>query len=263
VQPNLRVLYAPSSRTSVWAAASRAVSTPSRFYNDTRFSTGAFQPPASPVIVATLMPNADLPSEKLHAYELGYRVQPNSALSVDIAAFYNEYHNIYGDVAGTPFFEMQPVPHLVLPLNWNPNLTGRSHGLEAAVNWRALDNWNLSASYSWLSLHVKPVDLLGPGSPSHQASLRSRLTLSPTFEINSALYYVSSIASLDSTLNTVPIPSYVRLDTGLVYRPSPTLELGLWGQNLLDPRHGEISSQDSGTVTQVPRTVIARITRRF
>src|SRR6185369_8939144 len=35
VQPNLRLLFAPSSRTSVWAAASRAVSTPSRFYNDT------------------------------------------------------------------------------------------------------------------------------------------------------------------------------------------------------------------------------------
>jgi hypothetical protein len=55
----------------------------------------------------------------------------------------------------------------------------------------------------------------------------------------------------------------VRFDTGLTYRPSATLELGLWGQNLLDPRHGEISSQDAGTVTQVPRTVIARITKRF
>jgi iron complex outermembrane receptor protein len=263
VQPNLRLLFAPSSRTSLWAAASRAVSTPSRFYNDTRFNVSAFQPPASPVIVAALMPNADLPSQKLDAYELGYRVQPASGVSIDIAAFFNKYRNIYGDIAGTPFFETQPVPHLVVPLNWVPDLTGRSRGVEAVVNWRALDNWNLSASYSWLNLKVKPVDLLGVGSPTHQASVRSRLALSPTLEINSALYYVDSIESLNTALETTHIPSYVRFDTGLVYRPSATLELGLWGQNLLDPRHGEISSQDSGTVTQVPRTFLAKITRRF
>ena len=93
--------------------------------------------------------------------------------------------------------------------------------------------------------------------------MRSRLALSPTLEINSALYYVDSIESLNTALETTHIPSYVRFDTGLVYRPSATLELGLWGQNLLDPRHGEISSQDSGTVTQVPRTFLAKITRRF
>jgi iron complex outermembrane receptor protein len=263
VQPNLRLLYAPSSRTSVWAAASRAVSTPSRFYNDTRFNVTAFQPPASPLVVAALMPNRDLPSQKLDAYELGYRVQPASGVSIDIATFFNKYRSIYGDTAGAPFFEAQPVPHLVLPLNWVPDLTGRSHGVEAVVSWRALDNWNLSASYSWLSRRVKPVDLLGIGSPAHQASLRSRLTLSPTLEINSALYYAGSIDSLISTLDTVRIASYVRVDTGLIYRPSATLELGLWGQNLSDPRHGEISSQDSGTVTQVPRTFLAKITKRF
>ena len=131
------------------------------------------------------------------------------------------------------------------------------------MNWRALDNWNLSASYSWLSLRVKPVDTLGIGSPAHQAQLRSRLTLSPSLELSSALYYVSSIASLDSTLDPVRVPSYVRVDTGLIYRPSATLELGLWGQNLLDRRHGEFSSQDAGTVSQVPRTILAKITKRF
>jgi iron complex outermembrane receptor protein len=263
VQPNLRVLFAPNSRTSVWAAASRAVSTPSRFYNDTRFTVSVFQPPESLPVVAALMPDPDLPSLKLDAYELGYRVQPASGFSIDLTAFLNQYRNLYGQTAGAPFFEAQPVPHLVLPLNWTPNLTGRSHGVEAVVSWRARDNWNLSASYSWLHLRVKPVDMLAVGSPAHQASVRSRLALSPAFEINSALYYVDGIDSLSSTLDTVPVPSYVRFDTGLIYHASATLELGLWGQNLFDPHHGEISSQDSGTVTQVRRTWLARITRRF
>jgi iron complex outermembrane recepter protein len=263
VQPNLRLLFAPNSHTSVWAAASRSVSTPSRFYHDTRFNVTAFEPQGSPLIVAALLPAPDLPSSKVNAYELGYRVEPMARLSVDIATFFSDYRGFYGDTAGTPIFEAQPVPHLLLPLYWNHGLTAKSYGAEAAVSWRALDNWNLSASYSWLHLRVKPVDTLGVGSPAHQANLSSRLTLLPNLEINSAVYYVGSIDSLNSTLETTHIPSYVRLDTGVIYRPSATLELGLWGQNLLDPRHGEISSQDSGTITQVPRAFLAKITKRF
>ena len=263
VQPNLRLLFAPSSRTSVWASASRAVSTPSRFYNDTRFNVGAFQPPASLPVVAALMPNTDLPSVKVNVYEVGYRAELTTRMSVDIATFHNDYHGIYGQTAGTPFFEPQPTPHLVLPLYWSNNLTAKSYGVEAAVSWRALDNWNLSASYTWLDLHVTPVDTLGVGSPAHQANVSSRFTLSPSVEINSALYYAGSIDSLNSTLDTIHISSYVRFDTGVIYRPTATLELGLWGQNLLDPRHGEISSQDAGTITQVPRTFLVKVTKRF
>jgi len=263
VQPNLRLLFAPSSRTSVWAAASRAVSTPSRFYNDTRFNVSAFQPPASLPVVAALMPNPDLPSVKVNVYEVGYRAELTTRVSVDVATFHNIYHGIYGQAAGTPFFEAQPVPHLVLPLYWSNNLTAKSYGVEAAVSWCAFDNWNLSASYTWLDLNVRPLDTLGVGSPAHQANVSSRFTLSPSMEINSALYYASGIDSLSSTLDTVHISSYVRFDTGVIYRPTATLELGLWGQNLLDARHGEISSQDAGTITQVPRTFLAKVTKRF
>jgi iron complex outermembrane receptor protein len=239
------------------------VSTPSRFYHDTRYDVLAFQPPASPVVVTALMPNPDLPSEKLDAFELGYRIEPISGVSFDIATFYNRYRQIYGQTPGTPFFEAQQVPHLVVPLKWNSDAVGTAHGAEISANWRALDSWHLAASYSWIDLRVSGAEQLGVGSPAHQASVRSRVSVSPKLEINSAAYYVGSIDSLNSSLGSTHIPSYVRFDTGVLYRPWATLELGLWGQNLLDSRHREISSQSAGTVTQIPRTWLARITKRF
>ena len=263
VQPNLRVLFAPSSHTSVWAAASRAVSTPSRVYHDTRCDARADQPPASPIIVTSLIANPDLPSQKLDSFEIGYRAEPMKRVSLDIATFYNRYRSMYGLAQGAPFFEPQPVPHLVVPLTWQASMRAHAHGAEVAVGWRPLDRWHLAASYGWLDLEAIPVNTLGVGSPVQQASLRSTLAVSSAFEISSALYYVDGIDSLAAGLQTMRIPSYLRFDTGLLYRPSATLELGLWGMNLLDARHPEASSEDAAVVSNVPRSVLGRITKRF
>jgi hypothetical protein len=48
-----------------------------------------------------------------------------------------------------------------------------------------------------------------------------------------------------------------------VYHVTSTFEIGAWGQNLLDRRHAEIVSQDSGAVYEIPRSVLARVTKRF
>lgn len=263
VQPNLRLVLSPNARATFWASASRAVSTPSRFYHDTRYDVFAFQPPASPVVVVALTPNASLPMQKLDAYELGYRVEPSKSVSVDVATFVNRYHDVFGNVAGASYFEADPVPHRVVPLQWVPNMSARAHGAEAAVNWRVTDDWQVNASYTWLHLRVKPNTTLGLGSPAQQASLRSRLSLSRSLELNSALYYVDSIDSLSSALVTRHMPSYVRADVGLLYHASAKLELGLWGQNLFDPYHPENSSQDVASVAQIRRSVLFRITQRF
>ena len=262
-QPNLRLFFAPNLRHAFWAAASRAVSTPSRFYHDARYEAAAFQPPASPVVVATMMPAPYLPSQKLDAYELGYRVEVSAGLLVDLTAFHNEYRHLYRQVPGEPFFDVEPVPHVVQPLLWRADADGRAHGVEAAVSWRPLDVWQLSANYSWLHLRAPLTEALADGSPVHQASLRSHLRLSQTLELSSALYYVDSIETLAASLGSTHIPSYERFDTGLVYRPSATLEFGVWGKNLLDPYHAESSNRNAGVMLEVPRSLMARITKRF
>ena len=263
LQPNARLLWTPAPDQSAWLSASRAVSTPSRFYTNTRFTVGGFQPPSSPVVEVALMPNANLPSEKLNAFELGYRRQLSEVFSVDLATFYNEYKQLYGAAPGAPSFVMDPFPHVVLPLNWESTLAATSYGAELEANWRPTSAWRLTGTYTWLHLRVRPDPTLGIGSPAHQWSLRSYASVSARLEISASLAYVGGIESLKTVTETVQIPSYVRFDAGLVMHPTEALQVGLWGQNLLDPHHPEISSQDSRTVSEVPRGVLLRVTRRF
>ena len=52
--------------------------------------------PGGGLYVPTYLGNTEIESEALLAYELGYRIQPNPRVSVDVAAFYNDYHNLIG-----------------------------------------------------------------------------------------------------------------------------------------------------------------------
>ena len=58
--------------------------------------------------------------------------------------------------------------------------------------------------------------------------------------------------------------SYVRLDLGTTWRPRPSLELAVWGQNLLDEAHLEnIPTQDfTGRQPQIPRSIYFKISYR-
>jgi len=262
-QPNVRLLWTPAARHDLWAAASRAVSAPPRIVSDTRFSVFAFQPPFSPVIESALMPNPDLPAESVEAYELGYRFHNDASFSADLATFYDVYHGILQALPGDPVFELQPIPHVLVPLNWTPSLTGVAYGAELSLNWSPLSAWRLTGTYSWLHLRVSPTPLYEAVSPAHQVSLRSYANLTSKLELNAVVSYVGPTESLSSATENIPIPSYVRLNVGFVLHPFAATEIGFWGQNLLDKRHAETSSQDNQLVMEIPRSFLLKVTRHF
>ena len=68
----------------MWASISRAVRTPTRVDEDIAVSDAPN--PALPFF-ARLLGNKDFKSEKILAYELGYRMQPTERLFFDVAAF--------------------------------------------------------------------------------------------------------------------------------------------------------------------------------
>ena len=70
-----------SDRDLLWASFSRAVRTPARFDRDL----------VNPGVFAG---GPDFDSEKLVAYEVGYRGQPTTATSVSVSAFYNVYDEL-------------------------------------------------------------------------------------------------------------------------------------------------------------------------
>ena len=110
---------------------------------------------------------------------------------------------------------------------------------------------------------MKPVGLLTRGSPEQQVSLRSYITLPWNLEFNSFASYVDQIDTLNNRGTTTAIPAYVRVDAGLIWRASESLEVGLWGQNLLDKQHPEFTSTNSSVLVQVPRSAAVKLTWRF
>jgi len=131
-----------------------------------------------------------------------------------------------------------------------------------SLQWQPLDSWRLTASYSYIQLAFDDESLTDTPPPSQQASLRSYVNLRRGLELNTAAYYVGAINAPLAT-GTQEIPSYVRVDTGMTWRASAALEMGMWVQNLLDRRHAEMTSFSTPMLTEVPRSFLARMSWHF
>jgi iron complex outermembrane receptor protein len=200
----------------------------------------------------------DSNSEIVIAYEAGWRRQWHRHLSTDLALFWNDYDQLFSAALAAPFPESQPVPHLVLPFNVGNAWSGHTYGLEIAADWRPLNDWRLQASYSYLQMNLNdPTGFNEGGSPRHQLSLLSSLTISPQIELNLWLRYVDELPSLQ-------IPAYATLDARLAWSPDPDLTFSLVGQNLLDDRYPEYFSADLGPAPgEIERGVYLKALWRF
>ena len=162
VEPGARLLWTPWADSSLrslssqtfWASVSRAVRTPSRV-EESFTSRMANQPfPSLPEISYG---TDDFESEKLMAYEIGYRVQPLEKLSLDLAAFYNDYD----DLRSIEVVAFLPPLTTVL----GNDLYGHTKGVEISATWKVADWWRLQPSYTYLhmNLYARP-----PGSQSRR-----------------------------------------------------------------------------------------------
>ena len=262
VQPSIRLAWTPTKKQTVWAAVSRAVRTPSYLERDILQNRSVVQPPAGPPVLVSILGNPNLNSEQLTAYELGYRIKPVEPLSFDATAFYNVYDQLIALVQGVPSFETSPAPpHVLVPLAYQNNQSAETYGAEILGEWRVTENWRLVASYTYLQAHLNPAPDFD-SNPQNQFQIHSYLNLPHHVGLDAAVYYVDQI---DSVLGdaTATIPAYVRVDFGLTWRPIKSLELGIFGQNLLDDHHLETTSYKTTVLTEMPRSVMGRIIWSF
>jgi iron complex outermembrane receptor protein len=269
LQPNLRTVWIPRPRHTLWGAVSRAVRTPSRAEHDLRLNSqvagpGELLPGPLPSVLAVLG-DRDYGSEELLAWELGYRAGLAPGLFVDAAAFYNVYDRLRATRLGEPFLEVAPAPpHLVAPVYPTNELDGETWGAELAVDWRAVETWRLSAAYTYLrvQLHaetgIDPLILIPEGdSPRHQLALRSSLDLPRDLELDLTARYVDGLPALG-------IDSSINLDLRLGWRPGSRLELSLVGQSLLEEAQVEFAPEVIPThPTGVERGLYGKLTWRF
>lgn len=251
-EPDARLSWSLSSSQNLWAAASRAVRTPSRIDHDLSQGT--------PPYLVLLKGGPDFASESVIAYELGYRARLNSTFTSSVSGFYNEYN----DVRSTSF-----TPTTILPLYFANNLQGDTYGLEFGGNCQVTSAWSLHLGYTLLRerLRVAPgqFDLSNgineTADPKHQFSIRYSLNLPGHVELDSGLRWVDSLLTNNGpTAGTVP--AYFELDTRLAWHASDRLELSLVGQNLLHNHHTEYGFPAPSRV-EIQRSLYGRLAWRY
>jgi iron complex outermembrane receptor protein len=197
----------------------------------------------------------------VYAYELGYRVEPIERVSFDAAAYFNHYDNVIIYVPGNQI--IVPVPfEIIQPVATQNGGKGNTYGGEVSGQWQPLDNLRITASYSLLKSDFQPGGAVSQNAPKQQAQLRAYFDLTSTVELNGDFSYVDRVKTLNLATPTT-VPSYMRLDLGVIWRPVKSLELGIWGQNLLQAHHQEFTSDTPTFPVEIPRSVLAKITFRF
>lgn len=237
LQPSVRLSWTPAEHQTWWAAISQAVRTPSRFDTD-------YHIPKDPPFAINGGPDFD--SERLVAYELGYRTQPRSDLTLSAAGYVNEYRDIYN------------VQTASFPYTIENGAEGHAWGLEFSGTWQPRDRWRLRAGFNHFEkdLHAKAghvvtsAVLASQGNdPANQVFLQSMLDLPGNLQLDVTARYVDALPD-------PAVPAYGTFDVRLAWTHG-AWELALVGQNLGDERHAEFA-----TYREIARSAYVKVTWR-
>ncbi|MCB1930282.1 MAG: TonB-dependent receptor [Rhodocyclaceae bacterium] len=281
LQPNLRLLYTPSERTTVWASAARAVRTASRVdrggrVNQTVLAPASAQNPLPlPVVIQA---SGDVGSEHLTAYEAGLKQRFGQRISAELAVFYNRYRDLRAGRFVAPVCQPSgaPVPeclllsadttHVLQRAEMGNGARASSRGFELSADWRAHRKLALRAGYSFLSLSIEePGDLFATDregtSPRHQGFLQASWSAARKTDVDALVRHVGR---LDAPAPGVEVPSYTELDLRLAWRPRRDLELAVAGRNLLHASHAEfVSELGDMPALEVERSVFGQLRLSF
>ena len=218
--PNARLAWKVTADDLLWAAASRAVRSPSRLDAD------LYSPEQPPFL---LTGNPDYRSEIAKVYELGFRSQPAAQWSYSVTA----YHSDYDHLRSEDLLSITP-----LHVDFGNNMTAVESGIEMWGTYQPLDAWRLSAGFSALREDRQLSGDAEAGSiptegddPSNWWSLRSSWDLPGAVQLDLSVRHVSALPDPAS-------PAYTTGDVrvGWSWRE---FELSLLAQDLFGPVHQE------------------------
>jgi iron complex outermembrane receptor protein len=263
VQPNIRLLWTPNDQQSIWASVSRAMRTPDWVEQSVSYSIATIPPtPApTPAVMLGVTGSPTFTSEKLTAYELGWRgvVKPN--LTADLALYYYDYKDAQSLAPNPPDFNNIGSGYVVQTMSFSNYGKVRSYGSEVSLDWKATENWNLRASYSYFDSDFSLVSSAPAGTlvaydqayPGNQAILWSQHKLSPKLNLDLSLRY-------NSGMHVTPVVSaYTAFDARLAWSVQRDIEASLVGRNLLGPEHAEYGSDFTSVATTIPREIFANL----
>jgi len=236
IQPSVRLAWILTSRQMVWTAVSRAVRAPSRFDADIVNLGGS------------LSGNPNFASEKVVAYEAGYRVQPRANVTLSLSAFTNRYTDLRS--LNTVSDTTRP------PFEFANDQRGTSSGIELSGAMQCTPWWRLRGGYTYFEKRLRPTAsnvypfsaAIEGDDPRNQLLVQSVMDLPHRVQLDVVTRYVDSL----------PLPAvraYATSDLRLGWAHR-SLEYAIVGQNLWRRRQPEFGS------TAIPRSVYAKITVR-
>lgn len=223
--PSGRLAWRPDDKSVVWASASRAVRNPSRIERD--------------FFIDGLVVPGRFGSEKLTAYEVGYRAQPLANFAFSATGYHHRYDELRTNDLTAPG---------VLPIFVSNTMRATITGLEGWADWDVTPWWRLSPGLNLLEkdVRLKPgsldiADFEGAGAdPSFGVKLRSQMRFDDRFEIDANLRWSDETPKLEAD-GYVGAPAYVEADLRVAWRLNEQVELAAIGKNLLHDNHAEAS----------------------
>lgn len=220
--PDLRLAWSASDTALLWAAASRAIRSPTPFDADVSELVGG---------VPFLVGNPDFQTEKVTAYEIGYRGRPTEMISLSVSGFYDVYDDLR---------TIEVTPVTFLPVFWDNRMKGETYGIEGWADVQITSWWRVSPGLRSLHKDLEfkqgASGLLGVeqagNDPRWRAYLKSSMDLGRGVTLDAIARYV----------DTLPDPrndAYYELALHVGWELSPSWQISLSGFNLLHERHTE------------------------
>ncbi len=264
--PNIRMVWTDELWT-LWGAVSRAVRLPYRAEDDV--SINLFSGPEE-MVVGRVIGDGRGESEKMIAYEAGFRVRPAHNFFIDIALYYDDYDDIMSSYQGTPFPEASPAPpHYVLPVYLDNIYDGETHGLDLTMEWTPAVWLKFSAGYTYTEMNIdvksefksdrtlKSAGWLEGESPRNRFTFRTYTDLPHNVEFDAMLYYKDELPGVGHDVD-----SYTRLDLRLGWKPVDSFDISVIGMNLLDKEHWEHEDSYFEQRSAIERSVLLKVTYR-
>lgn len=278
IQPNARITWKAAENRTFWSSLSRAVKTPSVSETEITSQGITFFGDSTPPAMLTIQGNKDLKSEKLMAFEVGYRELFSDIFRLDITTFYNQYDDLisyigapnsacaYGTISYVSFGSticsaappsVPPTSYSEFPSTFTNGLKARTYGLELIADWQATNWWKLQFNYSWLQVDAerkandgfttRNETLIEELNASNTANIRSSMNLPDQWHLDFWVRYMDN-------LRDAGISAYTTMDFRLAKKFGEDLELSFVGQNVFDSQRQEFNEIFSGLgATEVER----------
>ncbi len=252
IQPGARVSYTLDEKNIFWGAYSRAYRQASLVEQFTEVSYARIWNPdangSNPLsrqwINSSFQGASGLDDEKMDAFEIGWRTRPQDNLLIELSLYH--YDTKDAVFSGPPIYSTSNV---------------KTTGGELTFDYSPSRIWHLQGGYS--HSRGKKDGVVQEDFPESMANLSSHFKFRDDLIFTQSFYYTGD-RTIPSAYNPIPLDDYLRLDLGLVWRPDESLEIGLFGRDLLDPDHAENMYNDLDVEPgKVKRTFLLSITKKF